>query len=954
MRYRILGSLEVEADGAAVGIGGPKPRALLACLLVHRGTVVSDDRLVEALWGSRPPRGVVSALRAYASRLRTALGPDDRLRYRAPGYTLTVADDELDAATFEGLVAAARSASAAADHERALSHLDAALVLWRGDALAEFADLEFASVEAGRLGELRLAATEERVDALLHTGRGAEAAAVAQVLVRRFPTRERPVVALMRALYASGRQADALAAYHELRHRLDEELAVEPSAPAQSLYRRILGHDPALMPDRSRSNLPRRPTSFVGRVQETPRVVAAMGSTPLVTLTGVGGVGKTRLAVEVADREQSHFRDGVWLCELAPLGDGGPVGYAVAGALRVQQRYGLTIEQSVIDYLRQRQLLLVVDNCEHVLDDVSRLVDQVVRHCREVTVLATSREPLGVDGEQLLSVAPLAAEDASALFVQRARANRPDFHLDGEAAGAVTEICRRLDGLPLGIELAAARMRVMSAAEIARRLDSPRLLSAGARAASPRHQSLTAAIDWSYRLLSGPEQRLFAQLAVFAGGCDLHGVHGVCAEPGTTEDDTLDQLTRLVDKSMVTVDSGTGRSRYRLLETLRAYGRELLEESGADERLARRHAAYFTDLAERAAGGLQGADERSWVERVLPDYDNLRAAFERAVADRNAALALRLVTSLPELVHLRVGYESADWAERALDLAQEGQPLFAAAAGSAARGAWNRGDFAHARSLSARAGAHIPERATARIAYPGDVRADVALYEGDIARALQHYEGEALRARRDADQIRLVWTLYYVAVCHAAQRAPELGLPAARECLRVAEATANPTALSMARYALGLVLKKSDPDRALALFDEAGELAAAVGNFWWHGIALMEAAATRAVHRDPNAVARAFVDVLDHWDRVGDWTQQWLHLRYVVRLLARLGADDEVVVLHHCLVATGKPSPLDTARVAVLLDGPDGERFAAAALRGASLTQAGALSLARDRLRRLF
>ena len=952
MYYRILGPLEVEADGAPVAVGGPKPRALLAALLVHRGTVVSDDRLLEAIWGNRPPRGAIGALRAYVSRLRIALGKDDRLRYRAPGYTLTVADDELDAAEFERLVAAAGLAAAAADHERALSLLDAALALWRGDALAEFADLDFATAEAGRLGQLRTDAAEERIDALLHLGRDAAAVAEAEMLVRRFPARERPVVLLMRALYGSGRQADALATYHELRHLLDEELAVEPSEPAQSLYRRILGHDPALRPDRVRSNLPRRPTSFVGRDREIDRVVAAMGATPLVTLTGVGGVGKSRLAVEVAGRVRARFPDGVWLCELAPLSAAGPVGHAVAAALRVQQRYGLTIEQTVIEYLRGRRLLLVLDNCEHVLDAASGLVDQVVQHCPDVAVLATSREALGVDGEQLWSVSPLAQQDASALFVQRARANRPDFQLDWETEGAVAEICRRLDGLPLGIELAAARMRAMSAAEIATRLDSGRLLSDGVRATLPRHQSLTAAIDWSYRLLSEAEQRLFAQLSVFAGGCDLDGVHGVCAEPGTSEDDTLDQLTRLVDKSMVTAESGTSRSRYRVLETLRAYGRELLEETGADERLARRHAVYFADFAERAARGLQGADELAWVQRALPDYDNLRAAFERAVADRNTDLALRLVTSLPELAHLRVGYESAGWAERLLDLAPDDHPQFTAAVGFAARGAWNRGDFANARSLSARAGAKAPIRGTGRIAYPGDVRADVDLYEGDVELALHHYEAQALRARRDADPIRLAWTLYYVAVCHAARRAPELGLPAAQECLQVAEATGNPTALSMARYALGLVLKKSDPDQALALFDAAGELAASVRNFWWHGIALMEAAATRAVHREPTVAARAFVDVLDHWDRVGDWTQQWLNLRYVVRLLVRLGAEEDIVVLHHCLTAAGKPSPLDPAGIAGLLDGPGGERFGAAALRGSRLSRAGSISLARSSLRR--
>jgi predicted ATPase/DNA-binding SARP family transcriptional activator len=710
VRFRILGPLGVEGDGAPVAVGGPKPRALLAALLVHRRTVVSVDRLVDALWGDQPPPGAVSALRAYLSRLRAVLGAPSRLGYRPPGYLLDVADDELDAAQFERLVAQARTLAAAGDHQQALDLLEAGLGLWRGEALAEFADLDFARAEAARLAELRLAATEERIDALLHLGRHDEAAAEAQSLVGRFPTRERPVTQLMRALYGAGRQADALAAYHELRRRLDDELAVEPAEPAQAMYSRILGHDPALVTATTRGNLPRWATALVGRAEEIAHVVAALTRAPLVTLSGVGGVGKTRLAVAVADRERARFPDGAWFCELAPLSAGGPVGHAVAVSLGVRQRQGLTIEQTVIEYLAHRRLLLVLDNCEHVLDAAARLVDQVVRLCPAVAVLATSREPLGVDGEQCWSVPPLPAENARTLFVQRARADRPDFAPDREEEGAIAEICRRLDGLPLAIELAAARMRAMSAAEIAGKLDGGGLLTGGARTALPRHQSLAAAIDWSYRLLSEPEQRAFARLSVFAGGADLAGVHGVCADPGTTEDDTLDLLTRLVDKSMVTAARRAGRSRYHVLETLRAYGRQRLREAGTDDAIGSRHARYFTDLAEHAARGLHSADERSWVERTLPDYDNLRVAFERAASDRDADLALRLVTSLPELVHLRVSYEAAGWAERVLDFAPPGHPLFAATAGAAARGAWNRGDFSRARQLAERAGGRAPPR----------------------------------------------------------------------------------------------------------------------------------------------------------------------------------------------------------------------------------------------------
>src|SRR6185312_3817243 len=287
---------------------------------------------------------------------------------------------------------------------------------------------------------------------------------------------------------------------------------------------------------------------------------------PVVTLTGVGGVGKTRLALEVASRLEGRFDDGAVLCELASVDDGSAVGHAVAAALRLQQQHGLGIEDTVIDFLRTHRMLLIVDNCEHVLPAAARLVDQIARHCPGVVVLSTSREALGVEGERIVPVAPLPDDDATALFAERAKAGRPDFDLDHEPVGAVAEICRRLDGLPLAIELAAARMRAMSSLDVARRLDGLRLLSGGTRDAPRRQQSLAATIDWSYHLLTDREQALFVGLSVFAGGFDLEAAHGVCGVGDNTEDDTLDLLIGLLDKSMVKMRAGTARSRYFLLE----------------------------------------------------------------------------------------------------------------------------------------------------------------------------------------------------------------------------------------------------------------------------------------------------------------------------------------------------------------------------------------------------
>jgi predicted ATPase/DNA-binding SARP family transcriptional activator len=917
VEFRLLGDVEARLDGQRLEIGHVRQRCVLVALLVDANHPVPADQLIDRVWADEPPHKGRNALAAYISRLRQQFGGADDVNFvREPGgYKLAVDPMSIDLYRFRQLSARAR---ATADPVEAAALFDAALDLWRGEPFPSI-DTPWVNDVRSALETERLSAELDRNDVALRAGRHAELLGPLTAALQAHPLDERIAGQLMLAQYRSGRQADALETYGQMRERLVEELGVDPSPALREVHQTILDGESAPIPakppaqppaaTRPHADLPRRATRFIGREQEVRRVAAALEDAPLVTLTGVGGVGKTRLALEVVSTSQRRFDDGVWLCELAPV-DGGAVSHALAAALRLQQQQGLGIEDTLIEYLRSRELMLVVDNCEHVLDAAARILDQIARHCPKVTVLATSREALGVEGERLVPVPPLTDEESTALFADRARAGRPDFDLAHEPVGAVAEICRRLDGLPLAIELAAARMRAMSSLDVARRLDGLRLLSGGARGAHPRQQSLAATIDWSYHLLSEPEQELFTRLSVFAGGFDLEAAHGVCGVDASTEDDTLDLLTSLVDKSMVSVRGGAERTRYGVLETLRAYGRDRLLEKGIGDQLAMAHASYFTELAQQAAAGMHTEDERHWVERMLPDYDNLRAAFEQAMDAGDIDLALRLVTSLSEFVHLRIGFEASGWAERALHIVEPDHPLFAAATGFAARGAWNRADQACARELATRAQGLLPARGNGRVAYPGDVLADVALYEGDAAFALRHYEQEMARARRDDDPIRLVWTLFYVAICQAALRTPEAGLAAAQEALEVADTTANPTAQSMGRYALGLVLKKSDPDRALALFDEAAELAASVQNFWWHGIALMEAASTRGVHGDPSRAASDFIVVLDHWDRVGDWSQQWLNLRYVTRLLARLGADEDAAILHGALVAAGKPSPM--------------------------------------------
>ncbi|SOJ54635.1 Putative HTH-type transcriptional regulator [Mycobacterium simulans] len=934
VEFGLLGDIEARIDGRRLDIGHARQRCVLLAFLIDVNRAIPVDQLVDRVWSDRPPNHARNSLAGYVSRLRNLLADtEDAGISREPGgYVLTADPLSVDLHRFRSVVSQARASD---DPREAAALFDRALGIWSDEPFVALDTPWVNDLRSGLEAE-RFSVQLDRNDAVLRVGRHGELLVELSATQAAHPLDERLAGQLMLALYRNGRQADALDTYRGIRERLVEALGVDPGLALRRVHQQILTgeveeptvnkaaapHSTPAHPrvfQRSQSGLLRRATSFVGHERELDRVTDALRAGPLVPLTGVGGVGKTRLALEVARREQERFGDGVWVCELGPLEHADAVVHTVAASVWLRQQQGMDIEESVIEYLRVREVLLVFDNCEHVLEAAARLIDQIVQHCPRVSVLATSRQPLGVEGERIVDVPPLRVEDATRLFADRARASRPDFTLDDQPPGAVAEICRRVDCLPLGVELAAARMRVMSSLDVARRPDYLVLLRGGARGVLPRQQSLAETIAWSYRLLTEREQALFARVSAFAGCFDLEAAHGVCGADGASEADTLELLTGLVDKSMVVVSSVSQRTRYVVLETLRGYGRKLLAENGIDKQIALRHAVYFTALAERAGAAMHTAEEGEWVERMLPDYDNLRAAFEHAMDVDNVDLALRLVTSIPEAVGLRI-YELAEWAERVIVVADPDHRLFPAAVGTAARVAWNHADFARAKSLAALAQGRVPGRGTARVSYPSDVVADVALFEGEPMKALAYWEGEAARARGDDDPIRLVWALAVVAICHGVLGTPDIALPAAQEAVAVAEKTGNPTARSMAYFALGYLLRKSETERALALFGDAARLAADVQNFWSYGNALMEAAATRAVHGDPAAAAQMFIGVLDHWGQVGDWPAQWLNLRYITRLLVRVSADDDAAFLYWAFVNAGKPSPLTPAQLDALAD----------------------------------
>jgi predicted ATPase len=685
MRFGILGPLEVRDGSGPVRVPGAKERALLADLLVNAGRVVPADRLVEDLWGSQPPGNPVNTLQGRVSALRRALGPaGGGLVTRPPGYLLEADPEQVDAGRFERLVAEA-AALGPAGGPRAAALLEEALSLWRGPALAEFADQPWAQAEAARLEDLRLAATESLVELRLAAGGHAGLVGELEGLVAAHPTRERLRGHLMLALYRSGRQADALGAYQRTREVLAEELGIDPSPELQRLHHQILIQDPALEAaapgrDQPRHNLPERLTSLVGREGELRDVAKLVGEHRLVTVTGPGGAGKTSLAVALGGRLADGYPDGAWLVELAPLRDPAQLPQAVAVAVGLTEQpsgpdaAARSTAERLAAHVADKGILLLLDNCEHLVEACAALARGLLEAGPRLRVLATSREVLGVPGEVVWPIPPLAVPasaddadpgsaeaasgaaatspealagfDAVRLFVERAAAADPGFVLDAASGPVVAELCRRLDGLPLAIELAAARVRALPPAELATRLeDRFRLLAGGAGALDPRQQTLRATVDWSWDLLEERDRRLLRRLSVFSGGWTVAAAEAVCGGGGLDPAEVLDGLFRLLDRSLIVrvVAAGGEPARFTLLETLRAYGAERLAEAGEAEPVAARHSGWCLALAEEAAAH---RTVRPWLRRVAADYDNLRAALDRAMAANDPDTVLRLAGAL--------------------------------------------------------------------------------------------------------------------------------------------------------------------------------------------------------------------------------------------------------------------------------------------------------------------
>src|SRR5580658_3292747 len=687
----MLGPLEVRTDGGPgekAEVAGARLRALLIMLAMRPGQLVTSGQLIDGLWPEEMPAAAANALQALVSRLRRAL-PEAAIESRPSGYRLNIDPRSTDIVRFEDLAAAGR-AQLREDPAAAGQTLRQALALWRGPALVEVAETDFGQAAIARLDELRLTAIEHRIDADLRTGNTSSLVAELEGLVIAYPMREPLAARLMRALHAADRRGAALEVYEQTRKRLVNQLGVEPSAELAALHLDILRDEPPGEPSPAvpplgspanhvNTNLRAELTSFAGRDAELRQVAELLGAHRLITLTGPGGAGKTRLAVEAARTELPVMPDGVWLVELAPVTDPADVTSAVLSTLGLREQVLVYPTRPrrlmpeaplppdelsrLLSALAAKRTLLVLDNCEHLIAAAAALADRVLAACPQVLILATSREPLNITGEALWTVGPLTLppdpaatslpaeravvqESASVrLLTQRARAVVPGFLVTEDNAPAVAMICRALDGMPLAIELAAARLRTMAPEQVAARLsDRFQLLTGGSRTAMPRHQTLRAVVDWSWDLLDDAERALWRRFSVFAGGATLEAAEQVCSGSGVRADQILDLLTALADKSLLIVRHDPPR--YRMLEIIRAYGQERLAEAGEAEEVREAHAQYFTRLAEAGQYHLLRAEQLDWLRRLSADQDNLHAAIRGAVAVGDGPVAVRLTAAL--------------------------------------------------------------------------------------------------------------------------------------------------------------------------------------------------------------------------------------------------------------------------------------------------------------------
>jgi predicted ATPase/DNA-binding SARP family transcriptional activator len=892
LRVEVLGPLRLLVDDKPVDVPGPKRRAVLALLARAEGRAVSVDDLLDALWGSDPPDAAKASLHSHISRLRGHLGPAAaRLESMDGAYRLVLDEGSIDSSKARSLLTRARGI-ATSEPAHACALLREARALWRGSVLADIIDVAPIAAWSLSLGELRTQVDDLLVACSLDAGELNDAVQFATQNLADDPLRERAVHQLMRALAATGRGADALRAAHTYRRRLVEETGLDPSPELGELEREIASGGGDTSPITSRGAIPKPATPLFGRDGELAAIRRLVAGERLITVVGPGGVGKTRVAIEVARRA-----DDATMLLLAPVTDPAAIPYALASALDLHVRGG-NVLSACIALLGAGPRLLFVDNCEHLLDAARETVSALIDGCPELTILATSREPLGLAAERQCRLAPLALPDrddphdtgrapAVAVFVERARRVQPDFVPSAGDLRVIGEIVRRLDGMPLAIELAAARMSSFGLDDLHARVDrSLDLLADGRTSADARHRTLRTTIGWSYDLLPAHEQRLFRHLSVFPDGVDLDTAERVAAEVQVAGD-AAGALAHLVDASMINAELDHP-TRYRMLETLRSFGLSTLDEVGETDEALDRLIRWAVDLASWVFASDQIADE-SVADAVLRrELANVRAAwlFARRLARLDDAVAL--VDGLQDFVGWRDLPELWGWAEElARDPAISGHDREAVVLGIAAANAWTRGDPSEARRLVAR-GFDVATDDEGRAWCLGAL-ALIDLSRGNFSDAIGHaLESAALWPQPNQNLgIAAVAAVYAGDLDHARALSD-----------RLAATAQSPTLIAFSEYVAGEIENAAgDHERAEQHYSRSIELARSSGATFVAGIASVGLVTVRATDGRVDDALRGYAELIDYWEVTGSWIQQWTTLRNLAHLLHALGDHEPAVFL---------------------------------------------------------
>jgi len=836
VHYRVLGPLVPTSASA-------QQRLLLCYLLVHANRFVSAQRLAEEMWPEAMPSDPAAALRNQVSRLRRRL-PADALFTEPGGYRLAVAEGDLDSSVFERLVGE--------------GDVDSALALWRGAALEEFADRPFAQAEAARLEQMRVQAEEQRARMLLAHGDVASAARAADALVAQHPERESARAVLMEALYRTGQQSAALDVYQSWRRDLIEHFGLDPAPQLSELQQDILRHRLPLP-----GSLTKPVDSFLGRDKDRTELCERLRSARLVTLTGPGGVGKTRLAIEAAHAAADAYPDGATICELASVNDNDAVLRAIGWTIGLTDVGSSRLEDQLISYLRSRRMLIVLDGCEHVLDTAAAVAGELIRRTDGVTVLATSRERLAVGGEHIHPVTPLGAKASIRLFRDRARAVNPELAVTDEQ---VADVCSRLDGLPLAVELAAARAGSLRVEEMVSALDDRFSLL------EDRRRSLAATLRWSYDLLSDLERDALCRLSAFAGSFDRQAAAALGVDFGV--------LLRLADQSLV-----DGANPYRLLDSVRDYARERLREQHRLDEVTRQHADWVLLFATAAALGLATPQEQHWRQRLELHYAELRTAYAWLVLHQPDR-AVELVAALRAWALWRAHAEVFHWAESLADVT--GNP---AAAAAAATGAWQRGDLPRAARLAQDA---MPHR------WAIETLGEIAFLDGNLLEAQRHHRRAAELARDAGDGLQEIWCAASVILAAVYAGKDVGGEP--EELLERADEMGSPSARAMAHFVIG------EARGSIPALLESFNLADSVDSRFLTGLVRVALASLQA-SRDPIAALDHHAQVIEQWRDSGAWTPLWVTIRTVIGLLTQLGAADEAAVLHGANRAAAHGAP---------------------------------------------